>query len=401
MRQASQHGQLALMKIGIDATCWWNQRGFGRMARELLKAMFALPSEHSFVLFIDQEPAVEMLRSNIEVLQVFPDRPLTAAATAADRRSLFDLLKMYRAVKQSDVDLMFFPAVYSWFPVPGKLPTVVTLHDAIAEHFPELIFPHWRGRMLWNLKMKLALRTCDRVMTVSKAARSEIAQYIGVKPGIIDVISEAPSELFVKLDTLDCGLRERLGLPQSGRLVVYVGGLAPHKNLQGFMQGFAQAKAQGGLEDLHLVLVGDYEGAGFHSNYAELRRASESAGLQESVHFTGFVSDEDLVLLYNAAFAVGMPSFSEGFGLPAVEAMACGTPVLSSELGSLPEVVGETGVYFDPFDVNSIAHAIRRMGTEEGLRDELGRRALKRAAEFTWERAARLAMGFLEQTGRG
>ena len=389
------------MKIGIDATCWWNQRGFGRMARELLKAMFALPSEHQFFLFVDQPAAPEMLVDNVEVVQIFPGRPLTEAATANDRRSPRDLWRMYKAVKASDVELFFFPAVYSWFPIPRSLPTVVTLHDAIAEHFPKLIFPSWKGRLFWKLKMRLALHSCDRVMTVSHAAKAEIAEYVGVEPERIDVISEAPSSNFVPLEGPNPGVRERLELPAEGRLIVYVGGLAPHKNLHGLMQGFERARAEEAMADVHLVLVGDFGGAGFHSNYASLRDRAQSQELQGAVHFTGFVSDEDLVQLYNEAWAAAMPSFSEGFGLPAVEAMACGVPLLSSDRGSLPEVVGDAGYYFDPYDEDSIAQAFHRMCVQPGGREAVARLARPRALEFTWERAAKLALGYLEKLAEG
>lgn len=395
------------MNIGIDASCWWNQRGFGRMARELLSAMFALQSDHRFYLFIDQQPDEAMKLPNTEWVQVFPNRPVTDAAVANDSRSIADMFKFYQAVASSPIDVMFFPAVYSWFPVPLSLPTVVTLHDAIAEHFPEMIFPDWKGRLFWTLKVKLALWQSNRVMTVSQAAKQEIEQYIGVKASLIDVISEAPNAIFQPQDDAVCAqqLRQRLELPIDARLIVYVGGMAPHKNLQGFLQGFAQARDEAAIDDVHVVLVGDYEGAGFHSNTGSLQQFASQGSLKGVVHFTGFISDEDLVVLYNDALAAAMPSFSEGFGLPAVEAMACGTPVLSSDRGSLPEVVGDTGLYFDPYDIGSMAKAIIEMSTDEARRNQLAVLAGKRAASFTWERAARLALDYLEalanDSGRG
>jgi len=386
------------MNIGIDATCWWNQRGFGRMARELLSAMFGLETEHTFYLFIDQEPDEAMDLPNVKLVQVFPDRPVTDAAVANDRRSIGDMVSLYIAVSKSPLDVMFFPAVYSWFPVPFSLPAIVTLHDAIAEHFPEMIFPDWKGRLFWTLKVKLALWQCQRVMAVSQAAKAEIAEYIGVKDSLIDVISEAPNKIFRKIDDpeLCCQMRQRIKLPLDVKLIVYVGGLAPHKNLLGFLNGFALARESSAVNDIHIVLVGDFDGAGFHSNYASLKQLAEDDRLKGYVHFTGFISDEDLVVLYNDALAAAMPSFSEGFGLPAVEAMACGTPVLSSDKGSLPEVIGDTGLYFDPYDIDSISRAIISMSGDVDLRKELSKRALARASTFTWERAAKLALGYLE-----
>ncbi|MDL0429777.1 glycosyltransferase family 1 protein [Marinobacter sp. TBZ242] len=391
------------MNIGIDATCWWNQRGFGRMARELLSAMFALESDHTFYLFVDQAPTESMKLPNVKIVQVFPDRPATAAAIASSRRSIKDITQLYKAVSGSPINLMFFPAVYSWFPVSPKVPSVVTLHDAIAEHFPEMIFPDWKGRLFWTLKVKLALWHCKRVMTVSQAAKAEIEQYLGINGDLIDVISEAPHGLFCQSHdpTASQELRQRIGLPQDGQLIVYVGGLAPHKNLHGFLAGFAHAREKQEIDDVHVVLVGDYGGAGFHSNYGDLQQLANDKRIKGMVHFTGFISDEDLLILYNNAMAAAMPSFSEGFGLPAVEAMACGTPILSSDQGSLPEVVGNAGVFFDPYDVESISRAIVKMSTDPELRHQLSDVAVSRARCFTWERAAKLALGYLEAAAQG
>jgi len=151
------------------------------------------------------------------------------------------------------------------------------------------------------------------------------------------------------------------------------------------------------VEELHLALVGDFEGAGFLSNYESLKqRVEHSQALRGRVHFSGYVSDDDLVALYSSAVAAAIPSFSEGFGLPAIEAMACGAPVLSSTLGSLPEVVGEAGVYFDPAQPQEIADAISTMVNDTELRERLSQIALARAPEFTWERAARRALGHME-----
>ena len=289
---------------------------------------------------------------------------------------------------------MFFPAVYSWFPVAFRLPTVVTLHDAIAEHFPALVFPHRKGRLLWSLKMRMARWQANRIMTVSDAAKREIVEYLRVKPEIIDVVSEAADSYFrpVSDAMARSAARERAGLPADARMIVYVGGLAPHKNIPGLLNGFAQAVDLSGVEDLHLALIGDIDGDGFHSHYQELRQmVSGDDRLATRVHFTGYVTDKDLVALYSDALAVCLPSFSEGFGLPAIEAMACGVPVLASSAGSIPEVVGDAGVYFDPHSVEQIADAISRLATEVDTLEQLKKRASERAALFTWSKAVQLA----------
>jgi len=392
------------VNIGIDATCWWNNRGFGRFTREILTALFALDSDHKFFLFVDQ-PLEELAAfTNVTVIQAASSRPTTEAAIADSNRSPFDMYRLYRAVAHSPVDIMFFPAVYSWYPVPRKLPSMVTLHDAIAEHYPKLIFPGWRSRLFWGIKIRCAIRNSRRILTVSNAAKQEIIEYIGANPDSIDIASEAPHPQFRRTDdeARQNAARQRANVPVNAPVIVFVGGLAPHKNLHGLLDGFERAIGERHLEGVHLALVGDFKGGGFFSNYDSLcNRVHANQELRNRVHFSGYVSDPDLVALYSSALAVAMPSYSEGFGLPAIEAMACAVPVLASDRGALPEVVGDAGLYFDPFDVESISAAIIEMVENHGLRAQLSANALARASCFTWQRAAKLALMHLENMSRG
>lgn len=387
------------MNIGIDATSWLNNRGFGRFTRELLVALFALDCEHKFHLFVDQPIDDLSDFPNVTVSLVDSSKPTTEAAVANGSRSPFDMYKMYRAVAAADLDIMFYPAVYSWFPSPRRLPTMVTVMDAIAEHYPQLIFTNWKSRLFWTIKVKLAIWNSQRILTISKAAKAEIIEYIGAPEHKIDIAGAAPNPDFRRTsDTrLMRAARQRALLPEDAPFIVYVGGLAPHKNLDGLLDGFERALEHDSVKPLHIALVGDFKGAGFRSNYESLRaRVEASESLRGRVHFSGYISDEDLVALYSCALAVAMPSYSEGFGLPAIEAMACGAPVLSSTLGSLPEVVGDAGIYFDPFNIPQIGEAITQMVEDEALRAQLVTRALERAPQFTWERVATITLKHLE-----
>ena len=171
-----------------------------------------------------------------------------------------------------------------------------------------------------------------------------------------------------------------------------MGGLSPHKNLIRLVEAFAQGAPDDGL----LVLAGDVLDV-FHTHVPEIRAAILRHDLSSRVIMTGFVPDEDLVFLYSRAHALVSPSLMEGFGLPAVEAMACGTPVISSRAGSLPEVVGDAGVYFDPTDVGSMASAIRAFLSDDDQRDAMARRARERAALFTWEASARALVACFDE----
>ena len=387
------------MNIGIDATCWWNNRGFGRFTRGILVALFELDSDHKFFLIVDQ-PLDELTRfDNVTVVQAASSRPTTQAAVADSRRSLLDMYRLRRAVAQCPIDVMFFPAVYSWFPVPLGLPAMVTVHDAIAEHYPKLIFPSWKGRLFWKIKMRSAVWASRRILTVSNAAKAEIVEYIGVDSDVIDVTSEAPDPQFQQThdEERKRAARQRAQIPENASVILFVGGLAPHKNLSGFLDGFEKSLGNACMRHVHVALIGDLKGAGFFSNYNSLSvKVKTNPLLAERVHFSGYVSDEDLVALYSSAFAVTMPSYSEGFGLPAIEAMACGAPVLASDRGSLPEVIGDAGIYFDPFDIESISKAIIEMAENRSLRLQLSCNALTRAKTFTWQHAAQATLTHLE-----
>jgi glycosyltransferase involved in cell wall biosynthesis len=388
------------LKIGIDGSCWHNQRGFGRFAREVLRALLASPAGHDFTVFFDHDSPPEIAATGANIVQVRTHTPVTESAVASGRRSLSDILAFTLATAAHPVDVFFFPAVYSWFPLlPGRR-SVVTVHDAIADAFPDLVFANLRTRRLWQAKVRLALWQSTRVLTVSASAKRAIVKYLRVAAERVDLTTEAPAAGFGpnrEAAVVGQALRT-VRLPPKARFLLYVGGIAPHKNVTGFLRGLRLALSRGGLSDLYFVVAGDPAGGGFHSCVDEVRRfVSEDGALRERVLFAGQVSDSTLAALYPSALAVVTPAFEEGFGLPAIEALACGTPVLSSVRGAVPEIIGDAGLLFEPDAPESIATAIARIATDASLREALGQRALCRAAEFSWTRAAALTLQSIER----
>jgi glycosyltransferase involved in cell wall biosynthesis len=382
------------MHIGVDACCWSNRRGFGRFTRELVSHMVREGPQHEFTLVTDGMTATEAdfpSRARVEVVHT-GEQP-TQAASSRGARSPQDLWRIARAASRVPCDLFFFPAVYSFYPVLRRVPTVVTFHDAIAENHPGLIFPSRRTRLFWNAKCWLAMRQADRVMTVSASARTQIAAVFGYPESRIHVVTEGPGEGFGPLQDAPAiqAVRERYRLPE-GPLVLYVGGISPHKNLQALLQARARMDRA-----CHVAIVGDYQDDAFHGCYEELVALRSRLGLDAAVTFTGFVPNPDLVALYSAATLLVLPSFEEGFGLPVVEAMACGLPVAASRRGSLPEVLGSAGLLFDPLDAGDIASAIVRLLDDPELRARLSAEGLRRAQAFSWEAAARSALGLFEE----
>jgi glycosyltransferase involved in cell wall biosynthesis len=228
-----------------------------------------------------------------------------------------------------------------------------------------------------------AARRSDCILTVSEASKHDILHYFNVAAEKIVVVSNAIDERFsLSPDEEDIArVRERYQLDQ--RFVLYVGNIKPHKNLVRLIQAFDVLR-RGELEDLKLLIIGDEI-----SKHPALRRAVHEHKLHQHVRFLGYLPDDTLAILYRLAAVFVFPSLGEGFGLPPLEAMASGTPVVTSNVSSLPEVAGDAAIFVDPYDVSSIVDGMRRVLTEPALAESLRRKGLRRAREFSWERSVR------------
>ena len=379
------------MKIGVDATCWGNKRGFGRFTRELLEALLEIDTTNEYLFFIDGHtdeadsipPRVRKIIANTDVSAI-------EAASANGRRSVKDLWAMTRQVLNHKVDVFFFPAVYSYFPVLNRTKIVVTIHDVIADHHPELIFPNAKSKFFWKIKQNAAIRQADLIATVSEYSKRQIIEYFNLPESRLRLITEAARPIFQVLAP-NKGSGEALArhsLRPDDKFLLYVGGISPHKNLSTLIDAYSRIAAKPEQSGLKLVLVGDYKDDPFFSAYPSLKKQVEDLELYNKVIFTGFVPDEELAYLYNAAMLLVFPSLEEGFGLPAIEAMACGTPVAASNCGSLPEVLGPAGRFFDPRDPEDMGAVIEEILADEMLRNEMKEKGLIRSKQFMWKKAA-------------
>ena len=379
------------MRIGIDGGCLSNRRGFGRFAREMVRALAEADSEHDFVVYLDRPSAERVaIPATMETAVVDVRVAPSVAASSTGRRSVRDMLAMGRAVARGGLDAIYFPATYSFFPVWNAGRVVVTMHDTLALAQPELVFPGGRGRLAWKVKEYAAALRADRIVTVSESARRDLAAWFRRPIEQIHVVTEGPAPAFGPVGDeaqADATLR-RHGVDPATRFLLYVGGLSPHKNLERLIAAFGRT-ATG--REVRLVIVGDF-GDVFHTHADALVGLRDALGLGDRVLFPGFVPDAELAHFYRRAYALVQPSLMEGFGLPPVEAMASGTPVLSSTAGSLPEVVGPAGLFFDPLQVDSMAATIARLLDDPAGRESLANRALDRSGLFTWERSARLLL---------
>ena len=388
------------MRIGVDASCWANGRGYGRYTRHLLPELARMAPEHEFICFLDARAKAhfDLARPNVRQVVVSQSRSPTEAAAADGNRSPTDMLRFTRAVWRERPDVFFSPSVYTYFPLAPLQRAVVTVHDAIAERFPALTLPSRRARIMWRLKVGLAIRQARLVLTVSDFASRDLTRYLGISPRRIRVATEAPAPAFhPEHDPARLAeLTGKLGLPPGARWFIYVGGFNPHKHVDAIVR--AHARIIRGLENPpHVLLIGATDGDVFHGSQGDIRRAIAQAGTEQLVKWAGFVPDEDLRHLHSAALALVLPSACEGFGLPAVEAAACGAPVIATTESPLPELLEGAGLFVAPGDEDALTRAMETLLKDEALRQGMSARALERAGRLAWPRTARAALDAIEE----
>jgi len=261
----------------------------------------------------------------------------------------------------------------------GKI--VTTVHDMSHRIFPQY---HPRRRVLLLRAFESRLRQATRIITVSEHARGEIVELLGVSEDKVTVTYEGAGSQYKPLSISwekQVEFQAKYNLPE--RFLLYVGTIEPRKNLERLIEAYHYYKQEEPNSELKLVLAGGkgwlYEG--IFTRVQELQ-------LEQDIVFTGYIDGEDLPFLYNMAIAFVYPSLYEGFGLPPLEAMSCGTPVISSNASSIPEVVGEAGILIDPYQVNDLAAAIYKVAGSLSLQDELSRKGLERAQLFSWKKCA-------------
>jgi glycosyltransferase involved in cell wall biosynthesis len=358
------------VRVAIDARKL-HDFGIGTYIRNLLRHLARMDRDTEYVLICREKDrqVAPSLGENFRSV-VDGSRPYSAR----------EQLSLPLALSREHVDL--FHAPHYVLPPLARCRSVVTIHDCIHLRFPQYL-PHRLALGYARASIWLATRMSNRILTVSEASKRDILQFFDVPPEKITVIYNGIDDRFWTEPSDDEVVRVRERYQLDGDFVLYAGNVKPHKNLERLIDAFHMVR-QRGLDHLKLVVIGDEI-----SKYAELRRAVHRYNLHKYVRFLGYLPDETLAVLYRLAGVFVFPSLYEGFGLPPLEAMASGAPVVTSNVSSLPEVVGDAAVLVDPYDPASIADGIARVLTEPGLRSELRDAGFARAAEFSWERSVR------------
>jgi glycosyltransferase involved in cell wall biosynthesis len=358
------------VRIGIDVRKL-HDFGIGTYIRNLLRQLARLDRETEYVLLSRPEDqlALGSLGENFR-----------SVSETAGNYSVAEQVRVPWALKRERVDL--FHAPHYVLPPLVHCKSVVTIHDCIHLMFPQYL-PNRLAHSYARMSIAMAAKRATRVLTVSQSSKRDILKFVDVPSDKIDVIYNAYDERFGIEPREEDVVRVRERYQLHGEFVLYAGNVKPHKNLARLIEAFHHVRNRG-LDHLKLVLIGDDI-----SKYASLRRAVHQHQLHKYVRFLGYLPEETLAVMYSLAGVFVFPSLYEGFGLPPLEAMASGTPVVTSNVSSLPEVAGDAALLVDPYDPTSIADGIYTVLTDVSVRRDLRQRGLARARQFSWETSVR------------
>jgi len=367
------------MNIVIDARMIGDRmHGIARYTYNIVKNLLKIDLENQYTVLIGKEfPGISVEANNLKM------RPLRSRWISISEQ--WELVKVLKELKP---DLYHAPSFVA--PVFNPFPMVMTIHD--LNHLAFASNYSMYHAIYYRFVVKPSARKSIKIITGSEFSRKEISKYLSVPEEKIKVIPYGCSGKFRLIEDKEelRRVRRKFSIPEA--FILYVGAYKFHKNLFNLFRSYANLSPE-----IPLVLSGN--------GNKELRSLSKRLGIERRIIFIGDIQDDDLPAVYNSAVLFVFPSLYEGFGLPPLEAMACGCPVVVSNVASLPEVCGDAAYYVDPYNVESIAEGIHKVLTDEFLRQSMIEKGLERAKLFSWEKSARehikVFEDILSSEGRG
>lgn len=371
------------MKIGIDGRFMdLPSGGLGRYSFELVSNLLKIDKENEFVLFVRSLKGASMFKKypNLQIISApFP------------HYSFSEQNAFLRLLLKTKLDFVHF--THFNHPLFYFRPFMVTVHDLTLSQF------RYRGRfsqLAYSLTFKNVIKKAKKIITVSNFVRSQLKSSFNISSRKIATVYNGIEENFQPV-TNSLSLKkvaQKYKIP--GPYLLYLGQLYPHKNLERLIEAFNLLRQDPHLEikGTKLVLAGP-----LNRFFPPLRELVKKLDLEEEVIFTGFVDDDDLPALISGAKAFVFPSLSEGFGIPGLEAMACGVPVVASDASSLPEILSESALYFNPFNVEEMAEKIKEVLLNKSFREKLIKKGFARAKEFSWSKTARETLEVYQKLG--
>ena len=359
------------MKIAIEARGinLYNGTGIGTYTENILKNLINIDSVNNYHVFWSGNNFESIKKENCKIIM-----------TSKKHQRFFEDYYFPENISKENIDIYHMPQNGIGFSQAISCKKVVTIHDLIPYVMPETV---GRGYLLKFLKeMPIIIGNSDGIITVSEFSKRDILKYFPIDESKIFVTPLAADAKYTPLDKLHCKNFLEKAYNLNNPFLLYLGGFSERKNVASAITAFSKVYKDLS-ENYNLVIVGDYRDSG-----QKLMKLTNELNMLSHVIFAGFVPEEHLPLFYNSCDAIIYPSFYEGFGLPPLEAMNCGTPVIASNLTSIPEVVGDTGILINPYDIKDISLAIGTLLSSENLRSELSAKALLRAKQFSWQNTA-------------
>ncbi len=363
------------MRIGIDARMYSAEfTGIGRYVYELIRQLAELDKKNEYVIFMN--------RPEFDTFEP-PNKRFSKVLVNAKHYTLKEQLVYLRILKKAKLDLMHFTHFNA--PILYRKPSVVTIHDLTLSFYPGKKMNSAFYRAAYNIVLKAAVNHSKEVIAVSENTKQDLIEVVGYPSSKIEVIYEGVCEQFgprVNKEQVE-HVRRKYGISKD--FLLYTGVWRGHKNLVNLIKAFAMLREGPEGFDLSLVITGEED-----PYYPEVKRTVGELGLEHHVIYTGMVPENELVALYQSAKIYVFPSLYEGFGLPPLEAMRCGTPVVASKTSCIPEICGEhNALFFDPYDPEDIANNVRKVLLDPTLQAEMRECGLKHSLKFSWEKMAK------------
>jgi glycosyltransferase involved in cell wall biosynthesis len=362
------------MKVGIDgrAAKWYRGTGIGTYTYQLISCLNEIDKINEYMLFMPESSTCDIsFNRNFQIRNI----------TEGNKSNFWDEVNIPNILMDKDIELYHVPQNGVGLPLDKNCPFVITLHDVIPYKMPETVGETFLR--IFNEEMPHIVSRCDGIITVSEFSKEDIAKTFNFPKEKIFVTHLAAENIYRPLNKKECSelIKSRYGI--DGDYILYVGGFSPRKNIVGLIEAFSKLIANY-KKDIKLVIAGKQG-----KSYSIYKKRTQDLGVEDSVIFPGFIEIEHLPHLYNASKLLVYPSFYEGFGLPPVEAMACGTPVITSNVTSIPEVLGDSAIFINPHDDDALCSSIYNVLSNTELSDQLTIKGLVRSSELSWNKTAR------------
>lgn len=374
--------EAVIPRFGYDSSGLPNRVGSSQVAFEWITEIERIDKKNQFLIYLPVEPTSDMPKEREGwQYKILPSKPL------------WTILALSPAIRNQKFDLFFSPTHYG--PILCPCPQVISILDISYKHFPEL-FKN-KDLLQLNLWGGYSVRRASKIITISKSSKDDIIKEYGILEARIEVVYPGIKQVSsIKYKVLSMEqLTEKYGIEKP--FILFVGTLQPRKNIVRLVEAYSRMVSNKTRIDsnLQLVIVGR---KGW--KFEEILAAPSKFGVEDRVHFLENVTDDELPAFYDSAELFVLPSLYEGFGLPILEAMKYGCPVLTSNVSSLPKAGGDASIYFDPENVSDIAEKIEKVLSNKKLRDDMIKKGHEQVKKFSWEKSAREVLEVLEEVAK-